>query len=85
MAEWTSADTYALKIERLMGTKSGGKNGTYDLTVSGTSPTVLNNGKASTLAGKSKLAQDWFFASAMDQITSPQPIPKTETVTTIPS
>ncbi len=83
MAEWTSLDSYALKIARLTGTSKGGKNGSTLLTVAGTSATVQNNGKASTLSGTT--VGDWFFASAMDTITTPRPPPRTETVTMIPS
>ncbi len=64
MAEWTSADVYAVKIKKLMGTIKGGKNGNVLLTVTGTSPSVTNNHQASTLSGGAGL--DWFFASAMD-------------------
>ncbi len=58
MAEWTSSDDYATRIERLTGTEGGGANGNTLLTTT----TVLNNHHANTLTGGSGL--DWFWKSA---------------------
>jgi len=63
MAEWASTDTYAVKIKHLLGTQSGGKNGSTLLTAS----TVQNNSQASTLTGGK--GQDWFWTSSQDSIT----------------
>lgn len=57
MAEWTSADSYALKLKYLMGTQSGGQNGTTLLTKT----TVRNNTHVNTLTGGQGL--DWFWTT----------------------
>jgi hypothetical protein len=74
MAEWTSSDSYTTKVARLMGTQSGGANGTTVLT----SATVHNNNLASTLTGGAGL--DWFWSSNMDVINAKR---TSETVTSI--
>jgi hypothetical protein len=62
LAEWSSSDDYATRIARLMGTMSGGLNGSYLLNAS----TVHDNGQADTLVGGAGL--DWFLAGMADVI-----------------
>jgi hypothetical protein len=66
MAEWASTTSYATKIKHLMGNLSGGKNGHTFLTATGSSPTVQDAGKASTMNAGSGL--DWFWKSPSDVI-----------------
>jgi Ca2+-binding RTX toxin-like protein len=65
MAEWTSTDSYSLRIARLSGAKPGGKNGGSLLngtTVSSTTSLLMDS-----LTGG--LGSDWFFVSPTDKIT----------------
>jgi Ca2+-binding RTX toxin-like protein len=62
LAEWGSADDYATRIARLIGSMSGGLNGGYLLKASA----VHGNGLADSLYGGPGM--DWFFASMMDVI-----------------
>jgi hypothetical protein len=75
MAEWTSGDSYAVKIKRLMGTEKKGRNGSTMLTTS----TVVYDGEASTLIGGK--GQDWFWINPKDQLSGNT---SKETVTQIP-
>jgi hypothetical protein len=76
MAEWASADSYTRRISDLLGTTSGGLNGSNFLN----STTVFNAHVKDTMTGRK--GRDWFFSSSGDVITD---LNKggTETVTTI--
>jgi Ca2+-binding RTX toxin-like protein len=74
LAEWGSTSAYMTRIDHIMGTLSGGLNGTNFLN----STTVHDNGKADTLMGGTGM--DWFFAGMMDVLKNKTP---DETVTTI--
>jgi hypothetical protein len=79
MAEWTSTlDSYAVRIKRLMGTMTGGRNGKTLLTA-GATGTVTNNQHANTLTGGAGM--DWYFASSTDTVNGKA---STETQTAIP-
>jgi Ca2+-binding RTX toxin-like protein len=65
MAEWTSADDYATRVNELV--NGGGLNGYVTLTPDGT---VYDNGGSSVLDGGP--GTDLFFASATDTITGRQ-------------
>ncbi|MFO0875988.1 MAG: RHS repeat-associated core domain-containing protein [Gemmataceae bacterium] len=56
MQEWTRIDSsYVIRRDRLLGTRPGGKNGAYKLSIR----TVHDDGIEDTLTGG--LGQDWFF------------------------
>jgi uncharacterized delta-60 repeat protein len=65
MAEWTSADDYATRVNDLV--NGGGLNGAVTLTPG---VTAFDAGGASTLSGGA--GHDLFFASLTDTITHPQ-------------
>jgi len=60
LAEWSSNSDYSTRIAHLMGTMSGGLNGSNFLNAT----TVHDNGMADTLVGGSGM--DWFFAGMTD-------------------
>jgi Ca2+-binding RTX toxin-like protein len=74
MAEWASSDRYATRISDLLGTTSGGLNGSNFLN----STTVFNAHVNDRMTGRQGL--DWFFSSSGDIITD---LNSSETVTTI--
>jgi acrosin len=65
MAEWTSADSYSLRVNRLLGTASGGSNGAFHLNAS--TVTTLGDTTVDTLTGG--LGFDWFIAKSTDNVT----------------
>jgi Ca2+-binding RTX toxin-like protein len=77
MAEWTSAASYATRINHLTGALTGGRNGSFRIN----STTVSNDlGAVDALFGG--LGLDWFVVSAGDQVRD-RNTGGTETVTTI--
>jgi Ca2+-binding RTX toxin-like protein len=73
LAEWQRTDeTYSQRVAHLLGTSTGGLNGSYLLN----SSTVFNDGSVDTLFGDAGL--DWFLASASDTVNKTA----SETVTT---
>ncbi len=78
MAEWTSTDSYAVRVRRLSGLQSGGKNGGVVLTTTAPATVTANATDHDTLLGGA--GRDWFFALATDSATKSA----TETLTTIP-
>jgi hypothetical protein len=60
LAEWSSSADYATRIVHLMGTMSGGLNGSNVLNAT----TVHDNGMVDTLTGGAGM--DWFFQGMMD-------------------
>src|SRR5262249_33517132 len=62
MQEWSSPTPYPTQIAHLLGTKTGGKNGTVLLVPTGANATVFNDGLANVLPGC--LGLDRFFKSA---------------------
>jgi acrosin len=69
MAEWTSSDSYAVRVARLLGTKSGGKNGTTLLTTTTVSSANDTTSQPDTLTGG--LGSDWFLGKATDTVKDP--------------
>jgi Ca2+-binding RTX toxin-like protein len=66
MREWSqTAVSYAARIRHLLGTQSGGMNGTVLLT-NDPAATVFDDGLANRLTGG--LSLDWFFQGALDLI-----------------
>jgi Ca2+-binding RTX toxin-like protein len=75
MAEWTSADSYAVRVARLSGAQAGGKNATTFLNSSTVSAGAT---EMDSLVGGTGM--DWFFATSADRVTHSA----AETVTGIP-
>jgi Ca2+-binding RTX toxin-like protein len=80
MAEWTSADSYAVRVQRLSGTQAGGKNGTTFLTTMPPATATVSAGATDVDSLVGGVSPDWFFATAADHLTHSA----TETVTAIP-
>ncbi len=77
MLEWGGTTVYATKIKHLLGTQTGGKNGTILLNTT----TVTNDGQVNKLTGGAGL--DWFFKSSADGVMDANN-GGTETITSIP-
>jgi hypothetical protein len=60
--EWTAAEDYGTRLAHLMGKKSGGLNGNFDLNAS----TVHANGKSDFVVGG--WARDWFVVGKHDKV-----------------
>jgi Ca2+-binding RTX toxin-like protein len=85
MAEWGRTDgvAYQDRIDHLTGHVSGGNNGSFLLTTTGSSPTVTEDGATDTLTGGADL--DWFIqhtGTNADSITDPNN-GGTETITAV--
>lgn len=88
MAEWASADSYFIRIGRILGSIAGGLNNPYFLKVSGTgqkvaSDTVFSDPSIDQLFGEA--GQNWFwYTSAGSFIDVVQDITGGQVATALP-